>query len=135
MDEKRSTDEETAQSLEPKIWPPPPTQYLPMPTEAQSSITKTLPYILYGLAGVMALIGMFYGLAFIGRADTDEEYQQLHGALRLSLLAWGTTSALFLTANLILTKSWLGRVFWVVFIAIVWLFLYPAFAMRMSSSH
>jgi len=122
MEENFNKNENVTQSAE---W-----QMEPIPSRF-----RVLSYILFGLAGVSILLALLFGLAFIGRADTAEEYSSLHGMIRLSLLFWGAAIASFLAAALLLTRSWLGRVLWVVLAAIVWLTISSMFIWRLRSSH
>lgn len=122
MEENPNKNENATQSAE---W-----QMEPMPSRF-----RVLSYILFGLAGVSILLALLFGLAFVSRADTAEEYNSLHGMIRLSLLFWGAAIVSFLAAALLLTRSWLGRILWMVFAAIVWLTIYSMFIWRLKSSH
>jgi len=122
VEENSDKNEEATQSAE---W-----QREPIPSRF-----RVLAYILFGLAGVSILLALLFGLAFVGRADTSEEYSSLHGMIRLSLLFWGVAIASFLVAALLLTRSWFGRILWVVSAVVVWLAIYPIFMWRLKSSH
>ncbi len=71
MEENFNKNENVTQSAE---W-----QMEPIPSRF-----RVLSYSLFGLAGVSILLALLFGLAFIGRADTAEEYSSLHGMIRLS---------------------------------------------------
>ncbi len=103
--------------------------------EPMPSRFRVLSYILFGVAGISLLLALFFGLALISRADTVEEYHSLHGMIRLSLLFWGAAIVSFLAAALLLTRSWMGRILWLVLAAIIWLTIYPMYIWRLKSSH